>query len=441
MFHRILHLNHIIKVLLAFVIIVFLYMIGCSETYFSSLKTVTCDDFTGTFNNTGTSCGRVHVEAPRIPQGPSADPMRRFLEFKYYIPLGKVDIIFVVDNSSSMHEEHTSLAKQFSSFLNEIKYLDYRIAVITTDISSSPDNPVRGAPYQDGKFIPIGGRSFLENSNLGGAASSRAIEDFAKTLVRPETIDCDGSSASGGSTRDDEYFFQYGVDRPRSQKSGGGGACPSHDERGIYALNLAIENYNQRSFFRSGAHLMMVVISDEDERSSYKYISERLSYGENYEFETRDYPEFLVENVYNMFGPLKNFSFHSIIIPPGNSSCYKKQMERADGGSGSGRGFYGVEYAKLSKARDMSLLEYENLLRGNIISICDRGYGNQLGKIALYADVVRAALPCSSPEEIIFQVNGRRSNLKYDIEGRTLIVREGQVSLTAHLELSIICEE
>ena len=430
-------LNHIIKILIAFVIIAVLYTIGCSETYFGSLKTVSCEDFTGALGGSGTACGRIPVENPNRPDD---DPLleRNFLEFKYNIPLGKIDIIFVVDNSSSMHEEHKNLARQFKNFLDDIRNLDYHISIITTDISNSPDNPTRGASYQDGRFIPIGGRSFLRNSKIGAYASDRDVSDFIHTLVRPETAACDSGSDSG-QTVDDDYYFRYGVERKNAAPSATP-SCPSYDERGIYALNLAIENPNHGSFFRSGAHLMAVLISDEDERSSFQYISERLDAGIDYQFERLDHPEFLVANIDRIF-PLKSFSFHSIIIPPGDHNCYKRQMTRSSSGPGSGRGFYGEEYARLSKARDKFLLEFGNLLRGNVISICNSDYGSQLGRIAIYADTIRASLTCSEPERITFIVDGRKANLRYVIEGRTLIIREDQVSLSSKLELQVICEE
>ncbi len=421
-------LNHIIKILAAFVILVILYMIGCSKAYFGSLRA--CEDIPGCI-----------IETP-LPIEPTADHGdKKLWVYKYRVNLGLIDVIFVVDNSSSMHEEHTSLAAQFEHFLNDIRYLDYHISIITTDISSSPNNPVRGASYQDGKFISLGGRSFLRNPNIGSYVSDGHIDNFVDGLVRPETIACDSSDKSSGNTPDDDYYFTYGVERSRKSKSSSSVTCPSYDERGIYALNLAIENPNQKSFFRSGAHLMMVVISDEDERSSIRYIADKSREGNNdYQFEYLDYPESLVENVDRQF-PLKTFSFHSIVIPPGDRSCYKKQARRSNEGPGSGVGFYGEEYARLSMAKDKSLLKLGNLLRGNIISICDRSYGSQLGKIAIYADATRLALPCAEPERIEFRVDGRKSKLRYNIEGLTLIIRGDQVALKSSLEADIVCEE
>ena len=46
---------------------------------------------------------------------------------------GKVDILFVIDNSKSMEMEQRVLARQFDSFLARFQKLDYHIAIITTD--------------------------------------------------------------------------------------------------------------------------------------------------------------------------------------------------------------------------------------------------------------------------------------------------------------------
>lgn len=436
-----------------------LYMIGCSDTHFASIK-VSCEDFFG--EDEFGECSPVHLDDdggdglnPKgfNPDGDDprqkttnnkdddnrfSDPDRSFLEFEYRVPLGEVDIIFVVDNSSSMNAEHQNLAKQFYSFLSDIRYLDYRIAVITTDISASPRNAVKGAPYQDGRFISIGSKRYLSNTQVGEFPREKDVNDFIKAIVRPETLACDQKLALTQEV-DDEYYYTHGVDRQTVSHQDI--PCPSHDERGIYALNMALENPSQKTFFRPGAHLMAVVISDEDERSSYSYIQDRSAEGENYEFQLRDYPESLVENVYEIFRLKKVFSFHSIIIPPGDVGCLKRQQKRSNQGPGSGSGFYGYEYERLSLAQDGALLRYGNLIEGHVISICDRDYGSQLSKVAFYAGQIRAELPCSKPEKIKAYIDGVEKRIYYDIENRSLLLKPGQVPLSSELILNVICEK
>ena len=432
--------QYLVKGLVVLGIVVVMYVVGCSETYFGSLKTVTCVDFSNQFgadNCKPTSTPDLRPETPK-------DDNAKYLQFDYDVRLGEVDIIFVIDNSSSMHKEHKSLAQQMEGFLEQIKNLNYRLAVITTDISSSPNNPRRGASYQDGKFIRIGdsGRYYLENKNIGYSPSQRDVEDFIYAVQRPETLACEKRKANSQGV-DTDYFFTHGVYRDASADAPAASACPSSDERGVYALNLALEDSSQGAFFRKDAHLMAVILSDEDERSSQSFINQQLDKGHTeYAFEERDYPDSLVETVYSRLGALKTFSVHSIVIPPGNSSCLQYQNQNAYAGPGSGRGYYGSTYAELSRARSGELLKYGNLLRGSVISICDRRFSQQLSRVGLFADIPRISIPCSNPEYIKMKIDGRKEvKFNYEIEGRSLSIRPGSVPIGSQVQVTIVCKE
>ncbi len=85
---------------------------------------------------------------------------------------------------------------------------------------------------------------------------------FNQTIQRPETLACEKFIANwirshGGNTssiNSTEYSQGY------AQKLSFG------DERGIYAANMVVKN-NPSSFIRSDAHLAVIFLSDEDERS------------------------------------------------------------------------------------------------------------------------------------------------------------------------------
>lgn len=432
-------ISHILKILVAVVFAVFLYIVGCSDTHFVSLNNVSCDEFTGTL--TGADCNVIGDKNSFFDNKTPVAQKKSYREFNYQVPLGLVDIIFIVDNSSSMHKEHVSLANQFSSFLRDVKYLDYRIAITTTDISSSPGNPNRNQSFQDGRFIRVGGRSFIENPRIGSNPSESLVKAFQEAIVRPETINCDKKDGGGYSDNyRSDFYAKYGR-YPDKKVQAKASPCPSHDERAIFAANLAISNRNQASsFFRPDAHLMTVIISDEDERSGAKYIRDN----PEYEFQDGDYPEVLVETVFRVLGQLKSFSVHSIIIPTTSAGCLNDQNRDRSSGQGSGRGFYGEQYERLSRARDKSLLKYGNLLRGSVISICSRSYGSQLSRLSKYAgDKIRVPLPCdkSRIRQIKGTVNGRLKRLNYEIEARTLIISPGEVSIDSRLDLNVICED
>lgn len=427
-------MNHyIVKIVSALGLAFLVYFIGmpaCSPVQFGTLK-LDCRDFPANFECTEKK-PILNISNPEIPDT-NHETTKNYLEFNYSVSLGKVDIIFVVDNSSSMAKEHRSFARQFKNFLNKIKNVQYHIAVITTDISASPYNPVRNAYYQDGKFIPIARQMFLTNKYLGETPPQHTIAALTTAISREETIECDTGTGNQSQSSNNIYDQLYEGD-PENV------ACPSHDERGTYAMNLAIRNPQYRTFFRDNAHLMFIVLSDEDIRSSSDFINQ--DGFEQYTFEDLDYPETLVRNIHDQFGSLKSFSVHSIIIPPGDSRCLNKQNRNNADGAGSGRGYYGEQYARLSKAREEELIQYGNLLRGSVISICDKTYGSQLKNIAVATEAIRMPLPCNNPESIEFYINERRVKKPYfEIEALTLIIEPGKLPLNAKIKLKIICEE
>lgn len=428
-------LVYVTKFLTMSFLIISMYFVGtqgCSTTKFGSLDNLTCEDFPSAYG-----C-KVKASALTIPKdlvSPDRKPAKPNLDFEYSLSSGKVDILFVVDNSSSMAKEHRKISKQFDSFLAQLQNVDYHIAVITTDISSSPENPVQNAYYQDGKFIPIGQRKYLKNENFGQKINKETIKEFQQAISREETIKCDIRNQPRQKYQRSVFF---GNDYNSKTDDI---ACPSHDERGIYAVNLAIRNSNQQGFFRSDAHLMIVIISDEDIRSSEQYISQPGF--EKYEFEDYDYPEVLVESMFNKFGATKSFSVHSIIIIPGDDQCLTQQNRGSYKGLGTGRGFYGKEYARLSRASAPEFRKYGNLLRGRTMSICHSNYGSQLSKVALYGTVKRVPLPCENPQKIRLFVNGKHiSNANTEIEKRTLIIHANRsIPIVSDIVLKVSCEQ
>ena len=349
-----------------------------------------------------------------------------------------MDIVFIIDNSSSMHKEHKSLGKQIERFLKGIKDLPYRIAVITTDISSAWKNPVQGQPYQDGKFISIGGSQFLANTHVGQDPSDKDIDNLVTAIVRPETIACDGESDDEANDENDDFDSVTGtrIDKSAREISDN---CPTVDERGIYAANLAIEK--QTNFFDKEAHLMFILLSDEDERSSEEFMETN-----GLVLEPKDLPETLVETVYNYLGAMQTFSFHSIIIPPeedDDEGCWDKQNKNAYKGAGSGRGYYGEEYARLSKAKEPELRKYGNLIKGSIISICDRKFDRQLARIQIFAEIPKVTITCDDPRRIVLKVDGervRRADLKKpEVNGRSLVFTDGYLPIGSKLQVRVYC--
>ena len=78
---------------------------------------------------------------------------------------GKVDVLFVVDNSGSLMEEQASLAQNFAAFLSgaQQRQVDYHLGVTTTGIEPSPSGWSRCPGGADGgeagRLFPVDGSS------------------------------------------------------------------------------------------------------------------------------------------------------------------------------------------------------------------------------------------------------------------------------------------
>jgi hypothetical protein len=174
----------------------------------------------------------------------------------------KVDILLVDDNSASMGYEQANMAKRMSTFLSVLSGLDWRIAITTTD----PTSTVWG----DGRLLEMKGlgKQYYISSATDAKKAQKALED---TIQRSET------------------------------------GSPS--EQGIYATYRAVERSliatePQAEFFRNDANFATVVISDEDESDT----------------QMRNTPENLLAFVKKTW-PSKNFAFHSIINKSGDVQC------------------------------------------------------------------------------------------------------------------------
>ena len=171
----------------------------------------------------------------------------------------ETDILFVIDNSSSMRSEQRKISQRFDRFIEQIRGLNWHIGITTTD-------PRNNQPWNDGKLHQFPNRDDFLTPALG---EKEAQKLFAKHVKRKE---------SGWDT-----------------------------EVGIYATYRTIERYVEgrkqenrvlRRFYRPDAALAVVLVSDEDEsRDGEK------NKGNN-----------LIKLVKDTWGQNKVFQFNSIIV-------------------------------------------------------------------------------------------------------------------------------
>lgn len=317
---------------------------GCSGVRFDHTPSDTCQEFED-------AC--------------KPNPKEGFNEYHYSFKVGSVGILIVVDNSGSMYTEQTKMADKFPHFINAISSLDWHMAITTTDIVAD-----------QGQLL-----IFPNGSDMISVNTPNKKDQFRRTIQRQETLECDNSGYKRGS-------------------------CPSGDERGIYAINLAIDRGHETFFDKN--HYAFIVLSDEDVRSNGGKFS-------GYSLKEYDLPETLVSKVKMQLGTQKTFSFHSIIIPSkkydkqiganGETFCYNQQNAQDQINPYNSnkkidiQGFYGTWYEKLSDP-SAELKDKGGIVDGHIGSICALDYGAQLGDIGskIVTQSQTQKLPCNPQE-------------------------------------------
>jgi hypothetical protein len=364
-------------ILRSFVLVACFGPMACSDVGFDSEPNPVCAAYVRDFGSGGCSV---------TPDG--------FHNFNYFVISGVLDLLFIDDNSGSMYPEQAEMANRFPGFLDSIYRLDYRLAIITTDITKN-----------GGGFLtfPNGNKTISNNSRMMDAKHSANINQFQNTIRRPETLTCDSSGFTN---------------------------CPSGDERGIFALNLAMARSDQRSFFRPGGHLAVVILADEDERSNGGNIP-------GYPMEQLDYPISFVSRITEYMGLTKTVSVHSIIIRPGDSNCLSIQNSQT-----GVRGYYGNNYAALASPNN-ELKAAGRIVDGVQGSICSNNYTTELGDIAarLNQHVQPIQLPCRPHQD---QVNvtldpapSVQTTFTIDVDNRLHL--NPQVSAGTRVGLSFKC--
>lgn len=155
----------------------------------------------------------------------------------------EVDILFVIDNSCSMSAEQASLTQNFESFIGfaDTQALDYRIAVVSTDVDSCPTPvpPERPAGMEQGRC------GYFADGSANGQ------RDPNWRLITPDERPSPAAAFSAIAT----------------QGINGSGA-----ERGLQAAYNALSSPRitgwNSGFLRPDAYLALIFIADEDDQST-----------------------------------------------------------------------------------------------------------------------------------------------------------------------------
>jgi hypothetical protein len=244
---------------------------------------------------------------PNNPGTPPADSPRVTDVFYQRASDNQVDILVVIDNSPSMFEEQQKIGETISSFFNQLGDVDWQVGMTTTDISG-------GTFSTNGDLLKFEGT----NSNFLTKAVPDYKRAFLNTIARKES-DCYSN-------------------------------CASSNEQPLRASIMAMDKRDTQNqgFFRPGADLALVIISDEDEMSTGPAGATT--------------PDDVMSHFGGIWGSSKNFAAFGIVIVPGDTNCFSKNA--------AGGGNYGDFVSELAGKTG-----------GLIGSICDSDFGPTLSKI------------------------------------------------------------
>ena len=316
---------------------VFAYFAACAPVKFESIPTN---------SKTGGPPGVTPTAADICPRVCTGNSCVLKCKIERAVGEGLVDILIVNDNSGSMSKIQKNMANKFPTFIQSLGSLDWRLAMTTTDISSTYSTTPIGirndpGPYngngalQDGNLIPFSGADYLSRSTPNKESL------FSSAISRQETIDCESSGYRN---------------------------CPSDDERGVFAANLVLERTASK-FMRPLAHLAVIILANEDERGLSR--AQTIPQANDdaiiamYPQEELDKPDTFIAKFKAKY-PEKTLSVHSMIVKPGDTAC-QQQLSQPLAKIRAKEGFV---YAELSQKTG-----------GKIGSICDSDYGTTLTNI------------------------------------------------------------
>lgn len=193
---------------------------------------------------------------------------------------GKVDMLFMDDNSGSMDPLQNQLAAKFSALSESMVGIDWQAGIVTSDCTS-------GDPYNFcGQLL-----------NFTGMPAGASPAPYILTPKVPSF----------------ETIFQNTIVRPETANCWATNSCPSGDEQGLLSISTAFSNRNTKNagFFRNNSDLAVVILSNEDERSNAP--------------PSATTPAQVLNAFKAAFGNTKRITVYSIIILPTDAACIAQQ--------------------------------------------------------------------------------------------------------------------
>lgn len=309
----------------------------------------------------------------------------RTYQQNFEVGAGKVDILFVNDNSASMAVLQEALKVRFAGFIQNLdaKKIDYQIAMVTSDLART----------QKEKLI-----TFKNNKQYISTADANRVELFKEELVRSETLKCENLIISMFNTHGPSFRSRSDYASEYTK------VCPAPDTRGLYTSHLVVSE-NTAQFIRSDANLNIILLSNDNERQSRKDL-----------FESMDTAAAFTTMMSQKY-PTKYWDFNSIIVK--DNSCKAEQVLKNaqsqtvidENGQSAISGNIGEEFATLSNSAAQGI-DGNQRARGKVLNICDKDYTQHFNDIATQiSDEARMLnLKCAPSEAPTVTIVGQTVN-------------------------------
>ena len=249
----------------------------------------------------------------------------------------KVDIIFVVDSSGSMDPFLRDVRQTFAGFIPSLSGLDWQMMFTTAErnIGSMFSQNGRAITLEDNGKLLVGQKYLTKETR-----NYQSV--FLDTL---------GSHDASPSVRADGSPNRDTAESPCLLAPG----CQDWNEKPLEALKASFSN--NRSFFRSGADVAVVIFSDSDE-------------GEETPPENRVRTQDVIDAFQTEWGgENKRLKVYGIITTP-NSAKDEACRAKYSSGVWGGEGIVSVELARMVQATG-----------GASMSLCDQSYAALAGRI------------------------------------------------------------
>jgi hypothetical protein len=201
----------------------------------------------------------VTTDWPAFAQGPNGEP-----------PRGAVDVLFMVDNSSSMAPLQEKLAAGFVSFMTAIDTLpggvpDLHIGVVSSDLGATSDvpgcGPVPGQPTTTSAAPPVDGDGGRLQFQPRGACTDTTLEPGARYIAL-RTDPATGARVTNYTGALPDVFSCIALL----------GDVGCGFERQLASVRRALDPAKapaeNAGFLRPGAFLAVILVTDEDDCSA-----------------------------------------------------------------------------------------------------------------------------------------------------------------------------